>query len=202
MKKVLLVLLIVSFNVNAKDYGVIGTTYPIAERDMIEFMQDRMRQKVESGEVAATQKQMVDRAKKMVARPQGIKLPRAQVNKSIEMGVSYTLPNNIMDSAGKILFLAGTTINPLEVKSLTKSFCFVDGDDEEQVNWLKKNCADPARYRVVLVNGNFLDVSARLGRRLYFDQRSYLTQRFGLQALPTIISQKGTVLNVEEIAIK
>lgn len=202
MKKIFLALLIVSFSTNAKDYGVIGVTYPIAERDMIELMQERMRQKVESGEVAATQRDMVDRARKMVARPQGIKLPRAQVYKSFEMGVSYKLPNNILDSSGKVLFWAGTTINPLDVKSLTQAFCFVDGDDDLQISWLRNNCADPSRYRVVLVNGNYLDVSARLGRRIYFDQRSYLTNRFGLQALPTIVSQKGKSLNVEEIAIK
>lgn len=55
---------------------------------------------------------------------------------------------------------------------------------------------------MILVSGDFLAVTEQIGMRLYFDQRGYLVERFGIQAVPAVIRQSGKVLYVEEFPIK
>ena len=114
----------------------------------------------------------------------------------------YTLEKDITDADGKILFKAGTKVNPLEVKPLTKTLCFIDGDDPEQVTWLETYCGKDARNKLILVNGDYLAVTEKTGMRLYFDQRGYLVERFGIKAVPAVIRQSGKVLYVEEFPVK
>lgn len=197
-----LVALIASCNATAKDLGVIGNTYPVIERDLIEVIHERIQQKTESGELDALHQGMTDRSKEYARRPPGVALPRAQEYRAIEVNPLYTLEKDITDADGKILFKAGTKVNPLEVKPLTKTLCFIDGEDPEQVTWLETYCGKDARNKLILVNGDYLAVTEQTGMRLYFDQRGYLVERFGIKAVPAVIRQSGKVLYVEEFPVK
>lgn len=203
LKAASLVALIASCNAAlAKDLGVIGKSYPIIERDLVEVIHERIQQKTESGELDAMHQGMRDRSKGYARRPPGVSLPRAQEYRAVEINPLYTLDRDITDADGKVLFTAGTQVNPLEVNPLTKVLCFIDGDDPAQVNWLQNYCAKDIRNKMILVNGDFLAVSEQIGMRLYFDQRGYLVERFGIQAVPAVIRQSGKVLYVEDFPIK
>ncbi|WP_247687596.1 type-F conjugative transfer system protein TraW [Pseudoalteromonas luteoviolacea] len=201
-KIVLSVALIASFEVFAKDLGSIGTTYPIIERDLVEVIHERIKEKTESGELDRLHEGMRDRSKNYAKRPPGSSLPRALEYRAVEINPVYTLEKDLTDADGKVLFKAGTKVNPLEVKPLSKMLCFIDGDDPDQVVWLKTYCAQDIRNKMILVGGDYLAVSEQMGMRLYFDQRGYLVERFGIQAVPAVIRQSGKVLYVEEFPIK
>lgn len=205
LKTGLLAGLIVSFSGTislAKDLGVIGSSYPIIERDLIDVIHERIQQKTVSGELDALNQGMADRSKNYAKRPPGVILPRATAYSAIEVNLVYTLEKDITDADGKVLFKAGTTVNPLDVRPLTSVLCFIDGDDPEQVAWLESYCVHDVKSKLILVNGDYLSVSEKLGVRMYFDQRGYLVQRFGIKALPAVIRQSGKVLYVEEFPIK
>jgi len=197
-----LVALIASCDASAKDFGVIGKTYPIIERDLIEVIHERIQQKKESGELDALHRGMAERSKGYARRPPGVALPRAEEYRVTEVNPVYTLEKDITDADGKVIFKAGTKVNPLEVNPLTKTLCFIDGDDPEQVIWLKTYCGKDLRNKLIMVNGDYLAVTEKTGMRIYFDQRGYLVERFGIKAVPAVIRQNGKVLYVEEFPIK
>lgn len=186
----------------ANDLGVIGKVYEITERDLLEVMHERMNQKMESGEMDQIYKGMQDDFKQYAMRPPGIKLPRATEYRATEISPLYTLDRDIVDADGKLLFKAGTQVNPLEVNPLTKALCFIDGDDVEQVEWMLKYCTNHEPNKLILVNGDVGRLMKELNRRLYFDQRQILVNKFEIAALPAVVRQSGTVLYVEEFPIK
>src|SRR5690606_30582915 len=124
LKAASLAALIASSNASANDLGVIGATYPVIERDLVEVIQERLRQKMEAGELDDLHQGMVEGAKDYVRRPPGVVLPRAHKYRALEISPQYTLDQDIVDAEGKILFKAGTQVNPLEIKPLTKVLCF------------------------------------------------------------------------------
>ncbi|MCZ2802553.1 type-F conjugative transfer system protein TraW [Vibrio alginolyticus] len=201
LKKASLVVLFVSCNAFASDLGVIGKTYPIIERDLIDVIHERIEEKTKSGELDELHQGMKDRSKEYASRPPGIDLPRAKEYRAVEVNPVYTLEEDIVDAEGKVLFKAGTKVNPLEIRPLTKTLCFIDGDDPVQVTWMQTYCAKDPRNKLILVNGDFQIVSKQTGLRLYFDQRGYLVGRFGITAVPAVIRQSGKVLYVEEFPI-
>lgn len=191
-----------SNSVVARDLGKLGPTYPIAERHFIEYVQEQMAAKQASGEVDQVHKGMADRAVEYVKRPPGTDLPRAQEYKVFSYTPMYTLDRDIKDAEGKVLFQKGTTVNPLRVKPLTKSLCFINGDDEAQVKWMVEHCSKNLKNKLILVKGNYQDLTNQLQMRLYFDQRGVLIERFKIGAVPAVVSQKGTELYVEEIPVR
>lgn len=196
-----MVALIASFDSFSKDLGVIGKTYPIIENNLIETIHKRLASKQKNGELDEIHNGMKQRAKNYVSRPTGVFLKRATEYRAVEINPVYTLDKDIFDADGKLLFKAGTKVNPLEIKPLTKILCFIDGDDKEQVLWLKKYCSKDVRNKMILVNGDYAKASKEMGMRLYFDQRGYLVNRFGIKSVPAVVRQSGKALYVEEFPV-
>ena len=200
-KIALLVLLTASFNLTAKDLGVIGKTYPIKEKDMIEAMKEVAAEKIANGDLEQLNREMEETGKQYVKTPPGTFLPRATEYRATEINPVYKLLEDITDANGKVIFKAGVEVNPLEVKPLGKTLCFIDGNDPEQVEWLLKYCTDSSLNKLILINGNYAEISEKHNIRLYFDQRGFLIKRFNIQAVPAVIRQSGLVLYVEEFPI-
>lgn len=202
LKVALLVVLIASSDdVLAKDLGRIGPSYPIIERDLIEVIHERIQNKIEAGELDALHQGLIEDSKSYATRPSGVTLPRALVYRAVEINPVYTLEQDITDGDGKLLFKAGTQVNPLHYKPLSKMLCFIDGDDLQQVAWVKTHCSEDLANKLILVDGDYLAITKQLNRRLYFDQRGYLVDRFDIRSLPAVIRQSGEVLYLEEFPI-
>lgn len=199
MKKTLLVTLVLfsSFlsQSYAKDYGVVGNTYEIKERDLIKVLQDKMKKKMSNGEWDKELKGMRDRTKGFIDRPGGIKLPVTQKYSAISIDVTYRLPEDILDSKGKVIHKKGKVVNPLEVYPIKRGLCFIDGDDKEQVAFAKSKCYP--NEKIVLVSGSYSKVANDLDVRVYFDQKQQLVNRFNIKSVPTVIRQSGLVLMKE-----
>lgn len=200
-KIILLVALIAFSKGYAKDLGVVGKTYPIMEEDMVLAIKNKLQAMQDSGELDEKNQELVKRSKGYVKRPSGVVLPRTQEYRAVKVDPTYTLQKDITDADGMVLFKAGTQINPLDYKPLNRTLCFIDADDQEQVQWLQSYCFNDQMYKMILVNGDYLETSKQLGKRLYFDQRGYLVSTFGIQAVPAVIRQSGRYLYVEEFEI-
>lgn len=183
---------------HATDLGNLGKTYPIAEKDLVEVIKSKLEEKKANGELDKLNQELTDRSKAYVRRPPGRKLPRAADYKAFAIDPTYTVPEDIRDAEGNLLYPAGLQFNPLKVKSLTKVLCFIDGDDPEQVLWMQKICDGEQQYKLILVNGDYNDVTKRVGKRIYFDQYGTLVDKFRIEAVPAIVRQSGDYLYVEE----
>lgn len=178
----------------SKDIGKIGETYSIHEQDMLGVIEKKLLTK--RNDLFGFNQQYQKKINESVNNLKGTKLPSASQYRGIELIPSFTLKEDIKDASGKIIFQKGTTVNPLNIRHLTKMFCFFDGDNQEQIDWTLKHCGP--KDKLVLTQGKYLELSKKLQRRIYFDQYGYLTQRLGITALPATLRQYGEKLYVEE----
>lgn len=185
----------------SENLGVFGKEYSIAERDLLELIHGKLREMEKDGTLDKMNKKVVEDTKKKLNRPPGKVYPRAEKFKSVPYDATFTLQADLKDAKGKVLFPKGTGIDPLKVKAFNRRICFIDGDDEGQVQWLERSCPDSYINRVVLVNGSPGELSKRIKRRFYFDQENVLGKRFGFTALPAVVHQKERSIYVEEIPV-
>lgn len=196
---VLLPLVVASASADARDYGQHGAVFPIAETDLLLAIERRLRSMEASGQIDAFNRQLADRTAERVGRPPPVVgITRATTTRSWAFDPSMTLEQDIRDHRGRVLFAAGTRVNPLDTVSMRRSLVFLDGDDPEQVAWaLRSTNAENAH--LVLTSGNVFDRMKAGQRRFFFDQGGQLTTRFGIRHVPAVVQQDGSVLRVTEL---
>lgn len=187
---------------HARDLGTIGPSYAILERSLLDVIQERLRERMKDGFLEKQRRKLTERSKRYITRPHGIQLPRTEAYRAHTVSLEFVTTENITDGSGRVLYPVGTRVNPLVFQSLTKTLCFVDGDDPDQVAWLNRHCSDSLKYKLILVRGDYPKVAEQLDRRLYFDQRGYLVGRFKIQGLPATVRQKDDMLYVEEFPLR
>ena len=92
---------------------------------------------------------------------------------------------------------AGTKINPLVISPLTKTLFFIDARDQRQLLLVKK-LAEP-EDKIILLGGSVFKAGEFLKRRVYLDVPGFHT-RMKIKNLPSIVSQEGDKLKVQEVA--
>ena len=177
---------------SARDYGVEGRTWAIAEPDLSDQIDARLR----TLDLARLNAALRDRAAAYVDRPPPVPgIVHARETRTRTVDPSIVLSRDIRDHAGRVVAKAGTVVNPLAVKPLSKAIRFIDGDDPRQVAWAT---ATPAADVVVLVKGSPAALARKHKRRFYVDQRGRLARRFGIAAVPATVAQEGLILKVTE----
>lgn len=188
----LLVLLLGCFSLEAKNFGDLGKTYPITEKDMIEEMKERLSMK--KGHLKNEIKKSYER---YLNNPKGIFLPNTKKAQERYIDLSFTLKKDIRDAAGRLIHKAGKTINPFDHYSLNKKLCFINGSIKNQVKWALSKCQ--LVDKIILTEGKALNLMKSFKRRVYFDQRGYLSKKFELQSVPALVAQKERRIYVKEI---
>ncbi len=183
----------------AQDLGNLGKVYPILEQDALERIQEKMNTFVKSGQYQKEAKKYGERFKSYLKRPRGLSLPQTNQERLFTYDPTFVLSREITDASGRILYRKGTRVNPLKVIRLNKKLCFINADDPEQVEWIQKDCSDNLLNKFILTQGDYLELSQKLKRRLYFDQRGFLTQKFGIKAVPAMVYQQEGKIYVKEI---
>jgi len=179
------------------DLGTIGPHYAIGEEDLLSVIEHRLTQRMEDGTIDREHKAMQERARSYVARPPGAALPVTQEYSAHTYDPTFVLDHDIVDANGHTLFRAGTVVNPLQHQAFTRVLCFIDGDDERQVEWMTEYCPEDPDVRAILVKGAVTEIAQALDRRLFFDQRGMLVELFQIRSVPTVVRRSGEVLYVE-----
>lgn len=86
---VLLSLIIVSGH--ARNVGVVGETFPVAEVSMLDWIGTRLTALQKNGELAATEHRWLERVKRQANRPNPLGLPRATAGYSCEREHLFSL---------------------------------------------------------------------------------------------------------------
>jgi conjugal transfer pilus assembly protein TraW len=211
MTRLIILILIISPTVAfATDFGTGGQTFKVIEEPFIQMMKNRM----EKVDMEAKKEEIQKRAKYKVENPNPVKnIKPATKDRTFYFDPSYTLDKDAVLPCGKILHKAGATVNPLEHMDLNRRMFFVDGRNNDQIEWLKERLKTPSpkaknqiiEDRVILVGGSVFKLKEELGDshedKIYFDQSGELTGKFGIKASPAIVVQEGVALKIEEIEI-
>ena len=188
----------------AKDLGVRGATWPVAEPDLLEAIETRLLGMQRSGELARLKREARERARYRLEEPDlvpGISPAREERSRLLDPAV--TVARDVRTPDGTLLAAAGTRVNPLERMTLSRDLVFVDGRRGAEIAWALAREADDARpARIVLLAGRPLELMRRHGRPFYFDQGGRLAARFGIAATPSLVGQAGTLLRITEIPVE
>ncbi len=188
----------------ATNLGTIGPTYPVAEKNLLDVIMARLRAKEASGELKRHEQEARDRAAYAVNNPRPVDgLRRAQAARTFYFDPTFTLQSNVVDSTGAVLFPAGTRKNPLEVVSLSKHLLFFDARDPGQVARARELIEHyQGKVKPILVGGSYLDLMKRWNKPVFYDQDGTLVRKFGIAAVPSIVSQEGQRLRIDEVPVR
>jgi len=204
--RLLLTLLFLMFASSSygKDFGNHGASFQITEEGFIAMIKRRL----QNIDINHHQEKMREIAKKSVEEPKPLsRIRRSGKTISHSYDPSYTLDKDIILPCGKLLYKAGTTINPLDHMSWNGRLIFIDARDNEQIEWVEKQLQDAKNgdkeehIKIVLTGGKPFELESRLNRKIYFDQSGELTSKFNIQNVPAIAEQNGKMLKITEIDI-
>lgn len=188
---------------SAKDLGVYGETFEISEEDLLHQIARRLGEMRTSGELERLETEFVERSKAKILRPDPVPgIARVQEPKVWTYDPSWTAPEDITDTEGRLIIAAGQSINPLDAVAMRTPLILIDGDDEKQLEWaLRQSDLSPWGVKIILVNGAPFELEQSIQQPVYFDQQGLITAKFGVTAVPARISQVGRMLQVEEVAL-
>jgi conjugal transfer pilus assembly protein TraW len=182
------------------DLGVIGQTYEIAEPSMLDTIYGKLKAAEDNGELAKIEEDMKQRFIAYANRPRGVSLPRSKAHKVRYFDPTVRFAQSIKDHEGNVLWPAGTSVNPLEYIALSRQWIFFNADDPDQAAWAKTYAKRyPGQVLLILTQGPVLKLMQAWGVRLYFDQGGKLAERLRIETLPSVISQDGKRLRIDEI---
>ena len=184
---------------SAKDLGVRGATWPVAEPDLLEEIEARLVGMQRSGELARLEDEARSRARRKLEEPDPVPgIAPARDHRSRSFDPSVAVARDIRTPDGVLIAAAGTRVNPLERLPLTRDLVFVDGRREAEIAWA---LAHERPVKIVLLAGRPLDLMRRHRRPFFFDAGGRLAERFAITATPTLVVQDGQALRITEFPV-
>ena len=194
-----------SNTVFAKDFGNRGANYPVAEESILVSLQ----RKFAELDLKKEEERMRSIAEERVRNPAPVSgIIPAKETREFWHDPTYILTEDAVLPCGRVLYKAGTRVNPLDYMYLDRRLFFIDGREEKQVEWLKgqllpdsSSGAKKIEDRIILVGGSPPEIQDKLGFEVYFDQGGELTTRFGIRGSPAVAEQAGKNLKIVEVAV-
>ena len=184
---------------HAKDLGVRGATWAIAEPDLLEEIEARLFEMQRSGALARLEEEARERARRTLEEPPPVPgIAPATRERSRLFDPAIVVERDIRSADGILIAAAGTPVNPLERIPMTRDLLFVDGRREAEIAWA---LAHDRPSRIVLLGGRPLDLMRWHRRPFFFDAGGRLAARFGIGATPSVVVQDGTRLRVTEVPV-
>ena len=189
----------------AKDFGNRGANYPVAEESILLSLQ----RKFAALDLKKEGERMRSIAEERVRNPAPVSgIMPAKETREFWHDPTYILTEDAVLPCGRVLYKAGTAVNPLDYMNLDRRLFFIDGREEKQVEWLRgqlllgsSSFDKKIEDRIILVGGSPPEIQDKLGFEVYFDQGGELTTRFGIRGSPAVAEQAGKNLKIVEVAV-
>ncbi len=183
----------------AKDLGVRGATWPVAEPDLLAGIEARLVEMQRSGELARLETQARERARMKLEEPDPVPgIAPAAEERSRLFDPAIAVARDIHTPDGTLIAAAGMRVNPLERISLTRNLLFIDGRRDAEIAWA---LAHDRPAKIVLLAGRPLDLMRAHRRPFFFDTGGRLAARFGIASTPSLVEQAGTQLRITEFPV-
>jgi len=191
---------LVTADLFAKDFGVRGHLFAIEEVNLLEQIQTQLSGMDDSGELAIHQGNVQPKIGKQALNPP----PLAHITDAVKSEVFYfdpsiTVPFDMKDHQGTIFARKGSRINPLDQISLSETLYFINGENEDQIKWLRPQLN--ASSVVILTRGKPTELFKSLGIRVYFDQKGAMSKRLKIKSVPTKVIQEGKKLRISSYVL-
>lgn len=173
--------------------------YPILERDLEAVIRERIQQ----ADWNVLQRQLETQVRDKLKSGPGIALPPATTSRVFSVDPTVQFDKDVKrEDATTVLIKAGTHVNPLTQVTLRQRFIVIDGRKLEHVAFAKQQVQQygAAWVKVMLTAGDFEVVSKAIQDRVYWVLPEIVT-RFKLEHVPSVITQNGPMLHVEEIVL-
>lgn len=190
----LMVALSVPAVATAKNLGVVGKTYPFAEKDALAEVEERVKQVDWDKQMANLKTGMVD------FKPELVGLPKVIANRTRKIDPNYTLDVDVPDprDPSRVLYPKGFQFNPFQFFTLPGCVVFFNADDKKQVSWFRKSSfSSDANATILLTGGDVAKMEEVLNRPVTY-ATSTLAERFDIMAVPSVACQKGAEVEVYE----
>jgi conjugal transfer pilus assembly protein TraW len=186
----------------AKDLGVFGAVYAIAEKDAL--------MEIEEKAARADLKRMVNRddfvEKLKHYTPEDLKavkdLPTAKKERTFLVDMTYTLEEDITDDKGNVVYAKGYAFNPLDYVVYPRTLVILNGMRKEQLSWFMASpYSKDLSVKVLITDGSYAEISKVLKRPVFYASRA-LIEVFRVRVVPSVVRQKGVLMKVREIAVE
>lgn len=188
---------------HSKSFGVVGEVFPIAEKSILQLIEERLAALNASGELKALNQRWVQTVAEHANRPTALNLHRTNHSIKHNYVPEITLSQDISDERGRVLFARGMTVNALaQMPSYKPCWLFFNADDEAQLNWAvhqKTHCKNP---KFILTGGAINTAEKKLNAVIYFDQAGNITRKLHIAHVPAIVKRHQNSLLIQEQAIK
>lgn len=186
----------------ARDHGVMGQTWPIAEPDLLTTIDIKLKALAENGSIERMQRELVAKTEHRVRNSLPVSgISATQTDRSWMFDPSIVVENDIRDQKGNVIAARGARVNPLALIDMPTDLVFVDGRESDQLVWATKNWTSE-KAKIIFVSGSPFDRMGEYQRRFFFDQQGKLTDHFGITHVPAVVSQKGQLLEVREVVLR
>ena len=194
----------ISIPATAKDLGVRGATWPVAEPDLLAAIEGRLRGMERSGELARLEREARAGARARMEEPAPVRgIVPATEERTRLIDPSITVARDIRTPDGALVAAAGTRVNPLERMMLSRDLLFLDGRRAAEIAWALAREEEGGRpARIVLLAGRPLELMRRHRRPFFFDQGGVLAARLRIAATPSLVGQAGAHLRITEIPVE
>lgn len=185
----------------ARDHGVMGQTWGIAEPDLLTTIDGRLKALQANGGIERMHATMRANAENRVRNPLPVSgITPVREAKSWTFDPSIVLDRDLRDVKGNLVAAAGTRVNPLAFVSLKTDLVFIDGRDDAQVDWALKRWSATAA-KIIFVAGSPFERMGEKKRRFFFDQQGRLSGHFGITHVPAIVAPEGQAMRVSEVEL-
>lgn len=189
----------------AADLGTWGDLYPVVEKDMLSLITQRLEQLQRSGEWPKQMEAFKERVISNSQRPAPVPgISRTAKYASRYFDPSVQIAEDLKDDKGRVFARKGEVMNPLKFVPFMQTLYFINGDDPDQVKWVKHQKPETLQVKIILVKGDIPKTSAALDSRIYFDQNGVLCERFGIKQVPARITPapSGERLHIESVPVE
>lgn len=187
----LLLVIICSTQTHALVVGREGVTYPIREKDMLDVIHNRLSEvdlrKLQDDLRAALREEVETfRLRDAVSG-----LPAAAKGRQYRVDLTYTVPHDIQDLHGNIIYPKGHKLNPLKVladQGISYPFMLlvINGEREAELEWFSQSRFDNERVKVLITNGYPYQLAERLKRPVYHLTYT-IKERFSIEETPSLV---------------
>lgn len=181
---------------SGKDLGVHGKLYEIAEEDMLSYV----RRKAGEIDMRALRGSMERKLEESWARHSLVSLdvPSATQERVRYVDPSVNVRNPLRDHAGKIIFPAGV-VNPLDHVRLSKSILVLR---EDQVKRALEETNKRGKNPILLLTDGDIRRASSLAGQMVYKATPFMLKRFKIEKVPSLVTQEGKKLRVEEKVLK
>lgn len=186
------------------DLGVMGPMVTIAERDLVEVMQERAH-KIDFEKLKKSAKD------RFWANQKYFELDHVVESRIREIDPTVIVGEDILDSKGNLITAKGTKINPLDIRQFRQRLVIFDGRDKEQVKLAKQVFQDYSQStRVTLILSalettdgweNFQRLQKEIGAPLFLLTPEVLTT-FEIEKVPSTVYSDHNKFIVQETKVE